>query len=341
MPTRVELIDPHTAPEDTLRGIHALWLMADEEEVPGEPPMPFEARVASMRSHADHTEVLQFAGWDGDDMVAIGYSWMDREQNPRNAFSWMFVHPDRRRNGHARDLATPLLDAVQERGRDRIAFEIPDGFPAGKVAERGGLKHVYGEQKSRLSVAEIDWALMDGWIDRAAERAPDYDLIPITHPIPEEMLDRYAEMYLIMNTAPREEMEEDDEVMTPEMLRDIDAKQIERSRSQYSLVAVHRPTEDWVGYTAINYWSLHPSVAYQWDTGVDPEHRNKGLGRWLKAEMIKTFTKRHPDVRFVDTWNAGSNEPMLNINIGMGFRPVFTANVWQGDLPTFRERLGV
>ena len=57
--------------------------------------------------------------------------------------------------------------------------------------------------------------------------------------------------------------------------------------------------------------------------------------------MLETFHERHARVKYVDTWNAGSNEPMLNINFGMGFKPVVKLNVWQGDLPTFRERLGV
>jgi hypothetical protein len=42
----------------------------------------------------------------------------------------------------------------------------------------------------------------------------------------------------------------------------------------------------------------------------------------------------------VDTFNAGSNEPMLNINVAMGFRPIHLSRAWQGDLATARRRLG-
>ena len=86
---------------------------------------------------------------------------------------------------------------------------------------------------------------------------------------------------------------------------------------------------------------LEPWLAYQDDTGVDPEHRNKGLGRWLKAAMAKRFVSEFPDVTAIETGNAGSNEPMLNINIAMGFKTVLEVNAWQGDIATVREALTV
>jgi hypothetical protein len=55
--------------------------------------------------------------------------------------------------------------------------------------------------------------------------------------------------------------------------------------------------------------------------------------------MIKRIVGSHPDVSRVDTFNAGSNEPMLNINVEMGFRPIHISYAWQGDLATVRERL--
>jgi GNAT superfamily N-acetyltransferase len=79
----------------------------------------------------------------------------------------------------------------------------------------------------------------------------------------------------------------------------------------------------------------------QWDTGVDPAHRNLGLGRWMKAAMAFYLRENHPEVERIDTENAGSNAPMLNLNIEMGFKPILVQNVWQGDLATVRRNLSV
>ena len=43
----------------------------------------------------------------------------------------------------------------------------------------------------------------------------------------------------------------------------------------------------------------------------------------------------------IETGNAGSNEPMLNINIAIGFKTVLEVNAWQGDIASVREALTV
>ena len=43
---------------------------------------------------------------------------------------------------------------------------------------------------------------------------------------------------------------------------------------------------------------------------------------------------------FIDTHNADSNQPMVDINVELGFRPVLMLNVWQGDLAKARQGLG-
>jgi GNAT superfamily N-acetyltransferase len=105
------------------------------------------------------------------------------------------------------------------------------------------------------------------------------------------------------------------------------------------LVAVHRPTGDFAGMTTIIYRRNHPGLALQDDTVVDPEHRNRGLGRLLKAAMVKEFLAEHPDVERIDTGNAGSNKPMLAINEEMGFRTILEVSAWQGDIATARKAL--
>ena len=53
-----------------------------------------------------------------------------------------------------------------------------------------------------------------------------------------------------------------------------------------------------------------------------------GLGRWLKASTALRLMSERPDVRFIETWNAGANEPMLAINRAMGFRPACLWRRW-------------
>lgn len=54
-----------------------------------------------------------------------------------------------------------------------------------------------------------------------------------------------------------------------------------------------------------------PMILEQGFTGVYPEYRNKGLGRWLKAEMMQRILRERPEVEF--KWDLN---PLLQIPFG-------------------------
>jgi hypothetical protein len=67
-------------------------------------------------------------------------------------------------------------------------------------------------------------------------------------------------------------------------------------------------------------------------TGVFPQFRNKGLGRWLKASMLDKVLKERPQVKYVRTGNADTNASMLKINNELGFKPYTADILWQVEL---------
>ena len=182
---------------------------------------------------------------------------------------------------------------------------------------------------------------MQTWVDRAPERAADYHLVELETPFREEHVEQYCELMFQMNTAPMEDFEMDDEVMTPEMWRSMEKMLEVSDKDLMTIIAVHSETGEYVGSTSIQTDRLDPAQAWQWETVVHPDHRNKGLGRWLKGANVLRAIADYPEMERVDTWNAGSNEPMLNINVAMGFKPILITNAWQGDTAKAREILGV
>ena len=90
-----------------------------------------------------------------------------------------------------------------------------------------------------------------------------------------------------------------------------------------------KQTGKFAGYTEVFWNPNRPQIIVQGITGVFPQYRNKGLGRWLKAEMLDKILKERSQAKFIRTENADSNAPMMKINHELGFRPYIANCIWQ------------
>lgn len=340
MTITVDQIDIAETPETVLREMHEYYIGNDAELLPDDPPMPFEQRMVGWRHIHEHEDVRRFVLREDGEIKAVAVTYMDMHDDLNNGFTRIHVRPDSRRRGLARNLATPVFDVLAAGDRKSLITDVRDGSDWEPKLETLGMKKGYQDKRSRLVIADLDWDLMERWIERAAERASDYELLYLETPIPEEHLEAWCAVMDVMNTAPKEDLEFEDTTYTPEKWRDIERTNERRGERLVAHVAVHRPSGRFVGLSEIIVQKYQPDLAWQGDTGVHPDHRNQGLGRWLKAATIKRVVDEHPEIDRVDTTNAGSNEPMLNINVAMGYRPILISNAWQGDLAVVRERLG-
>ncbi|MBW3667396.1 MAG: GNAT family N-acetyltransferase [Actinobacteria bacterium] len=339
MTITVEEVDTSTAPEPVLREMHEHYIGHDAEQLPDDPPMPFEQRVALWRHIPEHQDVRRFVLREDGEIEAVAVSYMDKYEDLNNGFVRIHVRLDARRRGLARTLATPAFDVLEEGDRKSLITDTAARSDWEPKLEALGMKKAYQDKRSRLVVADIDWDLMGAWIEKAEERASGYRLLYLETPIPEEHLENWCAVMDVMNTAPKEDLEFEDTTYTPEKWRDIEEKDMAKGHFM-AHVAVDEESGQFVGLSEIIFQKYQPDLAWQGDTGVHPEHRNKGLGRWLKAATIKKVIAEHPEIDRIDTGNAGSNEPMLNINVAMGYKPILITNAWQGDLAVVRERLG-
>ncbi len=203
-----------------------------------------------------------------------------------------------------------------------------------------GARLAYVEQVSMLDVPGVDPELMQAWIDRRAERAADVQLVQWTGLCPEEYVDAYAVSRTAMNDAPVGELELHDEIKTADGIMASDAGRLALGYEIHTLFAVD-PDGAAVGHTAVQVNPYRPAASWQWDTVVLARHRQRGIGRWIKAAMWQYLREAAPEATRLRTGNAVDNDPMLSINRAMGFVPTNRSGGWQADLDTYRRALAV
>ncbi len=320
---RIEPLEPRTAPDDLLAAAHAVVAAARSFDAPEDEPPTLAAYVADLRHPP---AFLRWPHWlafvdDGGPVGVASLELADLPDNRNFAELEIDVAPEARRRRVGSALLREVLAAAAADGRTLpTAAALLDG-PGPRFLAAHGFTFRQRERRSRLLTSDVDRDLLTGWIDRAAERAGDYSLVTWSGPCPEEHLDGYARVSEVMNTAPLDDIEFEDMVITPERVRAVQATFPARGIEPWTACARHDPTGELVAFTELWYHQHRPARAEQDDTGVDPAHRRRGLGRWLKAVNLLRLLDAHPEVRAVSTWNAESNDAMLSLNVAMGFRP--------------------
>ncbi len=313
------LDDAGVAAWDALHATIDLEAMPDVEL----PPTAYRYRQGITR--APEESVTRFGVWSSDRSVLLGEAVVttrDVEDNRHLAYVDLVVAPSARRRGLARAALPLVCDVAAADGRTKLWLDSYADQPGVAFLEAIGATKVMVGRSSRVFTKDLDRSMLEGWVAKAAERAVGYDLVFWATPTPEEHIDRFVDILHVMNSAPMGDADWEPEIFTPDMVRGWDVRRLATGTSKLTLVARHLDSGVFAGLSEIVLEvEGRPSFGHQDNTGTDPAHRDKGLGRWMKAVMALRILDEHPEVEFLDTWNNDANRPMLNINEAMGFAP--------------------
>jgi len=309
---------------DAAAALLAAW---ERDELGQQRTTPGEEVAQSVWSHPCGLRARMAVAEAGDQVVGAAHLTIDGG-NPHVAWvRWLVVDPPFRTRGVGRALVAALQDVARSEGRGQLghAALVDSPTAAGFGAAIGAQPGIVMEQ-NRLLIADIPPGLIAGWIERARQRADGYSLVGFNNECPEEYVDRVARAYEIMNTAP----DQLDEPLTPDAdpVRAGLAVHAGRGDGFHTTVLDERSGE-LVALTELRHVRFRPWYAGQGDTCTHPAHRDKGLGRWIKAHNLQWLLDVHPEVEEIDTYNADGNEPMLNLNRELGFRCFRTWRHWR------------
>ena len=183
-----------------------------------------------------------------------------------------------------------------------------------------GAKFARTSRQSRLPFESMDWEMIERWAEEGPSRSPGTSVLWFGNRLDEQYLEAYTKLFNeVFNDAPRDELETGDLTITPETLREWEAK-FDASGGRAILAVAREADGALSGMTEMGYWPEQETMIHQFLTGVSRPYRGRGLGKWLKAAMLLRVRKEYPQVELVVTDNATTNAAMLAINTRLGFK---------------------
>jgi GNAT superfamily N-acetyltransferase len=311
------------------------------EELPDDPPLFPEDGVKRARNLPSiaHMHVWCLSH-DGVIEAEASLGWAELDSNRQSASIHVSVEPGLRRCGVGSHLLSLAVDHARRVGRTRLFAGSSDRVPAGQAfLEYLSFDKGLEAHTNQLALACFDKDLLARWLAMGPERAADYEVELWDGPVPEGRLVAFAELSNVMNGEPHGTLEVEDTIVTPQMIRDGEAFMFANGSRRLVACARHVPSGNLAGFTELAWNPKRASIVWQYGTGVVVAHRNKGLGRWLKAANMEAMLRANLSARFVRTGNADSNVPMLAINRQMGFKPFSAQATWQGQADAIAARL--
>lgn len=303
------------------------------EILPDDPPQPAEPAIAAQRALPTRYRRYSFrVRDDGGRLVGGGGATIDPDHDDNPDILWINVHllPECRRLGLGSQLLARVVGAARNEGRTRLIANTNEGAVGGReFAEALGAEMKSYFHMNALDLDRVDRPMLERWLAEGPERAADYELISWDGPVPDEHMAKWLELVLVMNTAPRDDLEVNDFTITEEEVREAERVQLAAGVEVWTIVARRRSDGAWAGFHDVSYHPSYPGVVHVGATGVLPEHRGHALGKWLKAAMTLRVLDERPLAKQIRTGNADSNDAMLGINKAMGYRAVIAQTAWE------------
>lgn len=314
------------------------------EVLPEDPPISCGEAVQRWQAMPGYIEEATWVAWERPHrrITAFGDARIYLTGDNEHVIEFNIeVLPEFRRQGLARQMLRLIVDHARRRNRRLMVTETNGRVPAGAEFLSGmGARRGLEQQLNQLRLAELDRGLIPRWIEGSSHLSGGFRLGWWDDRYPEARLQELADLLqVVADDQPRDALEMEDMSFTPDILRQFENEMLAGGQQRWVLYVTDRDHDRIAGLTEVSWNPDRPAILSQGFTGVLPEYRGKGLGRWLKAEMLNKVLRERPQVEVIRTGNSDSNAPMLKINVDLGFRPYVSWTVWQVDTEAVGEYL--
>ncbi|MEV4756317.1 GNAT family N-acetyltransferase [Micromonospora sp. NPDC049559] len=241
----------------------------------------------------------------------------------------LHVHPAERRTGTGSRLLDAAVQAARAEGRRAVLAQAEAGSPGDGFLAARGFRKALTLTYARLALADADLARI---AELAGRRHPGYRLATWAGVVPDELAETFAASRRAMDDMPMGEVDYGTVTWDVDRVRAAARAVAERGDLLHTVVAVDESDGSIVGFSELVVPGDGTGDGRHYGTGVLPEHRGHGLGRWMKAEAIRQARERHPELGGLLTDTADENRHMRAVNDALGYTPTHQTIEYQLDL---------
>ncbi|MDI6097327.1 GNAT family N-acetyltransferase [Actinoplanes sp. NEAU-A12] len=260
---------------------------------------------------------------EGGDGRPLGTAFLRVPPTGGTADLRISVHPAERRAGVGTRLLREAIDAGTRRGLTALLGEpVREGSDGDAFCAAAGLRRVLA-----LTYTRLDLSLTPS----PHEAVSGYRLVHWEGTVPDEWAETYARSRVAMDDMPMDDAAFEPDVWDVARLHWVAEAVAARGEILLTTAAIAADGEI-AGFTEVVVAGAGTGDGQHYGTGVMPEHRGRGLARWMKAEQIAHVRARFPELAGLLADTADSNAAMRRVNEGLGYRPTHRSLLYQADL---------
>jgi mycothiol synthase len=328
---------PADAGEGELVECYELARAAHVADFPGRPFQPYPAFADQMRrpEWLRGRQQIWVARGDGK-IEGLAIVALPKRENRRLTITTVTVPPSLRRQGIGTALLGATLPEARADGRITVTGQgLKAGGAGASWARSLGFRQVQEFVLQALVIPDVDPGLWDVPAP-AGFRAEGW-----TGSAPDQLIGAYAQARTAITDAPSDLSSLEFPEWTAKRVRQHEADIRERGYESRVIVAVHESSGTIAGLTEILASDSRPDHVYQQDTAVLRQFRGHGLGRFMKAAMMRWLTADQPGVTRVATNTDARNTHMIRVNQQVGYVTDYAVTDVEADLGMLETRLAV
>lgn len=326
------------ASEDELRRCHGLYVESIRQTFPGFPPQSLAGYVATLR--AGHLAGVgprhAWAAWEGDRLIGLGLVVYPEQHTPDWAMPRVFVDHSHRRRGVGTALLRELVADARAQGRTTLGSDqVRLGTEAEQWAIASGFVNTLSNCWQMLHVADVDRARWDVPVPAG------FRLERWAGASPESLVSAFAAARNAIDDAPHGESTFRMPEWTVERVRQAEADLREAGDDSRFVVAVHEETGAVAALTGMVLRPGRLDLCWQRDTAVVARFRGLGLGRVVKAAMMRGLIAEFPELGRIVTNTAADNAYMIRVNEQIGYAHYADIGMFEASVEAVGAALGM